>query len=184
MRQEQTLSPSVWLAKGPMAIGNPSAVLQAFQPGTVRVVRFVGPHRLLRAAGWDATSGRPGANQGSWWADEQALALIGARLPQFEASLPPELQRNPWSAAQRGLATLCEDWAELREILRLDLPAREELTGVVGLAAVAPRRGGAGVARPGPAMPPATEGAELAFFKRSASLSAINRVWIHAERLW
>src|SRR4249920_901983 len=116
MRQEQTLSPSVWLSKGPMAIGNPSAVLQAFQPGTVRVVRFVGPHRLLRAAGWDATSSRPGTTQGSWWADEQALATLGARIPPFEASLPAELQRHTWTAAQRALATLCESWSDLREI--------------------------------------------------------------------
>lgn len=181
MRQEQTLSPSVWLSKGPMAIGNPAAVLQAFQPGTVRVVRFVGPHRLLRAAGWDMRSSRPAANQGSWWADEQWLSLAGTRMPQFETLLPAELQRHAWTAPQRGLASLCEDWAEMRDIFRLDLPAREELTGVVGLAAQAPRRASASSTMP--ALPQG-EGGELAFFKRSASLSAINSLWVHAERLW
>lgn len=178
MRQEQTLSPSVWLSKGPMAIGNPSAVLQAFQPGTVRVVRFIGPHRLLRAAAWDGKSSRPGTNQGSWWSDEQALARAGSRLLPFEAALPVELQRQSWSPAQRGLAMLCEDWSELREIQRLDLPAREELTGIVGLA-VEPRRS-AGLQA---AMPQAVDGAELAFFKRSALLSAISPLWVHVERL-
>lgn len=182
MRQEQTLSPSVWLAGGPIAIGNPSAVLQAFQPGTVKVVRFLGPHRLYRAAGWDAKGGRMASAYGSWWSDEQALAQIGARISQFEGFLPPELLKQAWPAQYRGAAALCEDWNDMREMFRLDLPPREELTGVVGLSAEQPQRSTMDPTHRHTPMLPG--GGEQVFFKRTASLSAISPLWVHLERLW
>lgn len=182
MRQEQTLSPSVWLASGPISIANPSVVLQTFRAGTAKVVRFIGPHRLYRAAGWDAKSGRMASAYGSWWSDENALVQIAARIERFEGFLPPELLKRAWPAQYRGAAALCEDWNDMREMFRLDLPAREELTGVVGLAAEQPQRSTMDPAQRRTPMLPG--GGEQVYFKRTASLSAINPLWVYAEHLW
>lgn len=178
MRQEQTLSPSVWLASGPIAIARPGAVLDAFAGGTVRVVRFVGPHRFYRAAGWDARSGRMASAYGSWWADEAALARIGERLALYKGFLPPELLRLAWPAQFRAAAALCEDWNDLRELFVLDLPAREELTGVVGPAAPQPLRSRQDPARRDTRMLPG--GIEQVFFKRTRTLNAVNPLWVRA----
>ncbi|MBI5256548.1 MAG: hypothetical protein HY855_08620 [Burkholderiales bacterium] len=176
------MSPAVWLASGPIVIHNAASVLQAFQPGTTRVVRFIGPHRLYRAAGWDAKSGRMASAYGSWWADEHALAQIGARIERFEGFLPPELLKRAWPAQFRGAAALCEDWNDLREMFRLDLPPREELTGVVGLAAPQPQRSTLDPAQR--RTPLLAGGGEQVFFKRTPALNAINPLWVHAETLW
>lgn len=181
MRQEQTLQAAAWLARGPIAL-NPGEVLSALVPGSARVVRFAGPHRLYRAAGWDGRRGKLTTPYGSWWADEQALVSIGNRLEQFEGFLPPELLRRAWPAQYRGAAALCEDWNDMREMFRLDLPAGEELIGVVGLAAPQPQRSTLDAQdRRTPMLP---GGGEQVFFKRTATLSAINPLWVHAEPLW
>ncbi|WP_395699718.1 hypothetical protein [Aquabacterium sp.] len=181
MRQEQTLSPAAWLARGPMAV-NPAEVLPNFRVGSAKVVRFIGPHRFYRAAGWDATRVRLASAFGSWWADEQALVAIGSRIDQFEGFLPPELLRRAWPAQYRGLAALCEDWNDMREMFRLDLPPREELTGVVGLASEQPLRSTLDPRQRRTPMLPG--GGEQVYFKRTPTLSAINPLWVHAEPPW
>jgi hypothetical protein len=180
MRQEQFLRPATWLARGPLAV-RPAEVLAAFAPGSAKVVRFAGPHRLYRAAGWDTLRGRQATPHGSWWADEQALVRLGERLPQFEACLPPGLAHRAWPAPYRGAAALCEDWDEMREFFRLELPPGEELVGVAGLALPPLRTGSQARQRRTPMLP---GGGEQIFFKRTPQLSPINPQWVYAETLW
>ncbi len=181
MRQEQTLSPASWLTRGPIAV-NPGEVLPNFRAGTAKVVRFIGPHRFYRAAGWDTKRSRMASAYGSWWADEQALVAIANRIERFEDFLPPELLKRAWPAQYRGAAALCEDWNDMREMFRLELPPREELTGVVGLASEQPLHSTMDrLDRRTPMLP---GGLEQVYFKRTPTLSAINPLWVHAEPLW
>jgi len=186
MRQEQTLSPSVWLASGPIVMPRPGAVLDALVGGTARVVRFVGPHRLYRAAGWHAAGDRAASTAmasasfasafGSWWADEAALARLGERLLQSPGVLPPSLLQRAGPAHLRAAAALCDDTQPLRHLLVLDLPAREELTGVVGLAAPQPRCTAQDVSPRDARQLPG--GIEQAFFKRTQALNAVKPQWV------
>jgi hypothetical protein len=170
------------MSSGPIPIANPSQVLATFQNGSADVMRFTGPHRLYRAAGWDATRGQMAAAYGSWWADEATLAAIGSRIDKFEGWLPKELLRKAWPAQYRGAAALCEDWNDMREMFKLELPAGEEIVGLVGPAAPQPKK--STMNRSSHTTPMFTGGAEQVYFKRTPTLNSINPLWVYPVRLW
>ena len=182
MRQDLNEDARTWLAAGPIKIADPSAVLMTFRAGTAKVVRFVGPHHLLRAAGWDATRGGFASAYGSWWADELELGKIGSKLEKFEGWLPKELLRAAWPAQYRGAAALCEDWNDMREMFRLELPARQEIVGLVGAAAAQPQR--SSMARAQASTPFLAGGGEQVYFKRTATLNSVNPLWVFSRSLW
>jgi hypothetical protein len=57
VREEIPIGAETWLRGGPVVVPMPAKVLATFRPGAAKVVTFVGPHRLYRAADWDATRG-------------------------------------------------------------------------------------------------------------------------------
>jgi hypothetical protein len=119
---------------------------------------------------------------GSWWADEQVLAAIGAKISMFEKWLPQELLKRAWPAQYRGASALCEDWNDMREMFRLDLPAGQELVGLVGLAAPQPQKS---TLDPKSRKTPMLQGGgEQVFFKRTSTLNSINPLWVYQEHLW
>src|SRR5918911_538294 len=140
MRETLSLLPAAWLSSSPIPIPHPASVLSAFKPGTVKVVRFIGPHRLYRAAGWDSTKGGMASAYGSWWADEMTLVKIGQRINMFEDWLPKEVLQKAWPAQYRGAMALCEDWNDMQEMVKLELPSRNEIIGLVGIAAPQPQK--------------------------------------------
>jgi hypothetical protein len=182
VRRDLPDAPLAWLSSGPITIPNPQAVLATFRPGTVKVVQFSGPHRLLRAAGWDATTGRLASAYGSWWADELILGQIGARLEKFESLLPPDLLRKAWPAQYRGASALCEDWNDMREMFQLQLPPGDVITGLAGIAAAQPKRSNMNpTARSTPILP---GGGEQIYFKRTHALNSVNPLWVYQTTLW
>jgi hypothetical protein len=169
------------MSSGPIPVTNPQQVLSTFQNGVAEVVRFSGPHRLYRAAGWDANSAQVSA-YGSWWVDESVLVAIGNRLTQFERWLPEDLLRRAWPAHYRGAAALCEDWNDMRGMFALDLPPGADLTGLVGIAAPQPQRS---TMNPSSRTTPMLAGgAEQVYFKRTQTLNSINPLWVHSIHLW
>jgi len=182
VREEVSISPSVWLSSPPIPITHAPSVLATFKPGTVKVVRFVGPHKLYRAAGWDATKDSLASSYGSWWADERVLAGIGARISKFDNWLPKDLLKRAWPAQYRGAAALCYDWNDMREMFSLQLPSGQELTGLAGLAAPQPMKS---TLNPASRKTPMLEGGgEQVFFKKTPTLSSINPLWVYPEYLW
>ena len=79
---------------------------------------------------------------GSWWADASVLAGIGNRILKFEGWLPANLLRKAWPTQYRGAAALCEDWNDLREMFKLEIPSGQELIGLTGLTAPQPQNSG------------------------------------------
>ena len=47
----------------------------------------------------------------------------------FESWLPEHLLNKAWPAQYRGVTALCEDWNDMREMLKMDLPPNQEITG-------------------------------------------------------
>ncbi len=182
MRQELSITPAAWLASAPIPIASSACVLTAFVPGTAKVVRFRGPHRLYRAAGWDSTRGKMATAYGSWWADEQVLARIGNTLQQFETWLPKELIQKAWPAQYRGMSALCEDWNDMREMFKLELPPSDEITGLVGVAAPQPRT--SSLNPRGRTTPMFKGGGEQVYFKRTGVANSVNPLWVHSVVLW
>lgn len=182
MREELSVLPTTWLTSAPIPITNAASILSAFKPGTAQVVRFMGPHRLYRAAGWDQTKGSMASAYGSWWADEKVLVAIGAKLSMFENWLPKELLKRAWPAQYRGASALCEDWNDMREMFRLELPQGEALEGLVGLAAPQPLKS---TLNPNSKKTPMLQGGgEQVFFKRTPTLNSVNPLWVYPEHLW
>lgn len=182
MREDVSMVPAAWLASGPIVIHDAASVLATFNPGTVKVVRFYGPHTLYRAGGWDATKGQMASAYGSWWADSLVLARIGNQLDMFEKWLPPELIRQAWPAQYRGLAALCEDWNDMREMFRMELPFKEELFGLAGQAAPQPQNSKMNPkARTTPMF---KGGGEQVYFKKTHTLNSINPLWVYQTHLW
>ena len=148
----------------------------------MKVVRFIGPHRLYRAAGWDSTKGGMASAYGSWWADEMTLVKIGQRINMFEDWLPKEVLQKAWPAQYRGAMALCEDWNDMQEMVKLELPPRNEIIGLVGIAAPQPQKSSLD--------PNARKttllqgGAEQVFFKKTPTLNSINPLWVYSDRLW
>jgi hypothetical protein len=137
VKRRTPLRPSQWLSSPPNPHPRPASVLSAFS-GAPAVYEFRGPHRLYRAAGWDSTRGRMASPYGAWWADEEILVRIGARLDQFEGWLPDHLLKRAWPAHYRGLLALCRDWNDMQEVYQLDLPAADTVQGLVGATAPQP----------------------------------------------
>ena len=77
---------------------------------------------------------------GSWWADELVLAEIGRQIHMFEGWLPDEMLKKAWPVQYRGATALCEDWNDMGDMVKLQLPPGDEITGLVGLAAPQPQR--------------------------------------------
>jgi hypothetical protein len=182
MREVVSVSPAVWLASGPIVIQNSASVLATFNPGTVKVVRFTGPHTLYRAGGWDSIKGQLASAYGSWWADAVVLANIGRQLDKFENWLPTALIRQAWPAQYRGVAALCEDWNYMREMFRLELPVKDEIFGLVGLAAPQPQ-----LSKMNPkarTTPMFKGGGEQVYFKKTFTLNSVNPLWVYQTHLW
>lgn len=182
MREDLSIPAAVWLASGPVAIRDTASVLATFKPGTAKVVRFFGPHTLYRAAGWDSSKGQLATAYGSWWADSLVLGKIGSQIEQFESWLPPELIRQRWPAQYRGAAALCEDWNDMREMFKLELPPRDEIYGLVGIAAPQPRK--STMDRSSTKTPMLQGGGEQVYFKRTHTLNTVNPLWVYSTRLW
>jgi hypothetical protein len=182
MRQEMPVLPAAWLTSAPIPINSPASILSAFKPGTAKVFRFAGPHSFYRAAGWDTKRGSMASAYGSWWADTQVLAAIGAKISMFENWLPKDLLNRAWPAQYRGASALCEDWNDMKEMFRLDLPTGQELVGLVGLAAPQPQKS---TLNPKSGKTPTLQGGgEQVFFKKTSTLNSINPLWVYQERLW
>ena len=185
MRQGVGTAPSAWLTSGPIVVPNAALVLATFVPGTTKVVRFAGPHTLYRAAGWYVTKtgeGRMASAYGSWWADEMALVAIGNRLAQFESWLPPELLKKAWPAQYRGAAALCEDWNDMREMFKLQLPAGDQIEGLVGVAA--PQSQKSTLDPKSRKTPMLQGGGEQVYFKAAPGVNTVNPLWVYETRLW
>ena len=58
----------------------------------------------------------------------------------FETWLPGHLLNKAWPAQYRGITTLCEDWNDMREMFKMDLPPNQEIIGLVGIAASQPQK--------------------------------------------
>lgn len=182
MRQDLSTTPTAWLSGAPIPIPHSSSILSTFLPGTAKVVRFRGPHRFYRAAGWDAKKGGMASAYGSWWADEAVLARIGGTLHQFENWLPQSLLNKAWPAQYRGLSALCEDWNDMREMFKLELPAGDEITGLVGPAAPQPRKSSM---NPNSTTTPMFKGSgEQVYFKSTHGVNSLNPLWVYPVRLW
>ncbi|HTZ58691.1 MAG TPA: hypothetical protein VMB49_11360 [Acidobacteriaceae bacterium] len=181
MREQLPIPALEWLSSGSIVIEKPTSVLSTFKPGTVNVVRFTGPHELYRAAGWDAKKVLASA-YGSWWADAAVLASIGRQIVQFEGWLPKNLLRKAWPVQYRGAAALCEDWNDMREMFKLELPADQELVGLAGLSAPQPRKSSMDSSlRKTPML---KGGGEQVYFKRTATLNSVNPLWVFPTQLW
>lgn len=182
MRQELALSPAEWLAAGPVCIDDPAPILSAFQPGTAKVVRFTGPHTFYRAAGWNAKDNAMANAYGSWWVDAAVLATIGTQIDKFEDWLPDELLRRAWPAQYKAALALCEDFNDMGEMFRLELPHTDELTGLAGIAAAQPQKSFLDAsARSTPLL---RGGAEQVCFKKTPTLNSINPLWVFRARPW
>ncbi|MBX2879638.1 MAG: hypothetical protein KTR32_06895 [Granulosicoccus sp.] len=182
MKEQLRISPIKWLSDAPITIPNPASVIGAFRPGTMKIVKFKGAHRFYRAAGWDSTRGEMASAFGSWWADEIELVKISQKMNMYKNWLPDELLRKALPAQYRGATALCEDWNDMREMYKLDLPPQEEIEGLVGIASAQPKKSTLDVnSRQTPMLP---GGAEQVFFKKTPTLSSINPLWIRSERLW
>lgn len=183
MRQDIGITPAAWLASGPIVIDNPTAVLATFDASsTPRVVKFTGSHTLYRAGGWDTNKGVLASAYGSWWADEVVLARIGSELEKFETWLPPEMLKQAWPAMYRGVTALCEDWNDMRDMFRMEIPSGDSIEGIVGSTAPQPQRS---KMNPGSRSTPMLRGgAEQIYFKRTQSLNTVNPLWIYLTKLW
>lgn len=183
MKELLAVSPEVWLGSSPIVISGAGVNTCNVPPRDSQDVSLRrGPHALYRAGGWDATRSRFASAYGSWWADSLFLATLGARIEKFENWLPDELLRQAWPAQCRGAAALCEDWNDMREMFKLELPAGEELQGLVGLAAPQARRSTISVSsRRTPLLP---GGGEQVYFKRTPTLNSVNPLWVYPACLW
>lgn len=182
MREQLPISPATWLSSSPIPIANPASVMSAFKPGTMKVIRSKGPHKLYRAAGWDSTKGEMASAYGGWWADEMELIKISQKLSMFENWLPEELLRKALPAQYRGATALCEDWNDMREMFKLVLPSQGEITGLVGIAAAQPQK--STLSRHSRKTPMLQGGAEQVFLKKTRTLNSINPLWVYSELLW
>ncbi|MBK1695473.1 hypothetical protein CKO09_12100 [Chromatium weissei] len=156
--------------------------MSTFKPGTLSVVRFVGSHKLYRAAGWDAKRGQMASAYGSWWADEAELLKINQKIDMFESWLPEDLLRRAIPAQYRGATALCDDWNDMREMFKLVLPVQDEIEGLVGVTASQPRL--STLSAQSRSTPMLEGGAEQVFFKKTNTLNSVNPLWIYPERLW
>ena len=182
MRKKLDLRPWQWLAAGPIPIPDVAGVLATFRPGTARVVCFSGPHTLCRAAGWGLKKGKPEqvTAYGSWWADAAVLADIGQRLAMFDGWLPDAMLQRAHTVQYRGAVALCEDWNDMGEMFRMELPVGQEIEGLVGISAPQPQYSGLD---PKLGNTPILQGgAEQVFFKRTPELNSINPLWVYPER--
>ena len=182
MREALSVPALTWLSSGPIVIRDTASVLATFKPGSAKVVRFRGSHTLYRAAGWDATKGAMASAYGSWWADALVLAKIGERIEQFEGWLPDALLRQAWPAQYRGVAALCEDWNDMREMFKLELPASDEIVGLAGMAAAQPQRSTMDARSKLTPMLPG--GGEQVYFKRTPTLNSVNPLWVYPTQVW
>jgi hypothetical protein len=182
MKQELSISPTSWLPSGPVPIPYPNTILSGFLGSAAKVVRFTGPHRFYRAAGWDAKSNAMASAYGGWWVEEMILVQIGAKISQFENWLPKNLLAEAWPAQYRGMTALCEDWNDMREMYRLELPIGQEILGLVGPVAPQPQRS---TMDPNARTTPSFRGGgEQVYFKRTANLNSVNPLWVYPVRLW
>ena len=182
MREQLSIAPATWLAGDPIPINNSASVLSTFRPGTAMVVRFRGPHRFYRAAGWDSTRGSMASAYGSWWADELVLAEIGKKIDMFESWLPGHLLNKAWPAQYRGVTALCDDWNDMREMFKMDLPSNQEITGLVGIAASQPQK--SNLNSKAKKTPILKGGGEQVYFKRTHTLNSVNPLWVYQIKLW
>jgi hypothetical protein len=182
MKEELTISAGSWLASTPIPIPYPNSVLSGFLCGAAKVVRFTGPHRFYRAAGWDSTRNEMASVYGGWWVEETVLAQIGAKITQFENWLPENLLAQAWPIQYRGMTALCEDWNDMREMYKLELPAGDEIAGLVGRAAPQPKLSSM---NPSARTTPMLRGeGEQVYFKRTHNLNSVNPLWVYPIRLW
>jgi len=180
MREALNISSAGWLTSAPIPISHYSSILSAFIPGTAKVVRFTGPHRFYRAAGWDSTKGGMASRYGSSWADEEILVQIGSKIEMFEGWLPEKFLQKAWPAQYRGMTSLCEDWNDMRKIYRLELSAGEVIVGLVG--STQPQK--STMDAKARSTPMFQGGGEQVFFKRTRTLNSINPLWIFPVKTW
>jgi len=110
------------------------------------------------------------------------LAKIGRQLEKFEGWLPSELLRQAWPAQYRGAAALCEDWNDMREMFKLELPVKEEIVGLVGIATPQPQRSKMDASSK--RTPMLSGGGEQVYFKRARTLNSVNPLWVYPTQLW
>jgi hypothetical protein len=80
------------------------------------------------------------------------------------------------------MTALCEDWNDMREMYKLDLPPGEEIIGLVGPTAPQPRL--STLNANSRATPMFRGEGEQVYFKRTRNLNSINPLWIYPIRLW
>ena len=146
--------------------------------GAVQVYTYTGPHNFYRAAGLNA-SGRLGrAYGGEWWADESVLIEIAQKLQRAEYWMTQSERQKAWPAQYRALTALCEDWNDMSEMFKLELPAGESIEGLAGPAKEQPEFSATaphGLHNPNRIL---IGGAEQVFFKVK------NPLWIQKVQLW
>jgi len=119
---------------------------------------------------------------GSWWVDEVVLTHLGGTLQKFASWLPKDLLQRAWPSQYRGVSALCEDWNDMREMFKLELPSGEEITGLAGPAAPQPRKSSLDPrARTTPMF---KGGGEQVYFKRTHGANSLNPLWVYSVRLW
>lgn len=156
---------------------NGSQVLAAYT-GTVRVCEFIGPHNFYRAAGRNAAGRLGRAYGGEWWADESVLVEIANKLQRAEGWMSHDQRQRAWPAHYRALTALSEDWNDMSEMFKLELPSGASLMGLIGPAKDQPEFSAASLNPPHNPNRILIGGAEQIFFRVK------NPLWVHKIQLW
>jgi len=163
------------------------------------VVRFSGPHKFYRMAGWSGKDQKMSDPYGCWWVDEAALTAVYSkieRLDMYEGWIPTEIlsQIKSLPLHYRALTAVCKNWNDFREQVMLELPVNEELVGLWGSIAPQP------LIDPKPhvrlralrKMPWLPGGVDQVYFKSAPKAerdagrgrSSINPFWVRWINLW
>ena len=110
---------------------NRQDILDGFVLNQMTVYTYQGPHRFLRAAG-ASSSGRPASHYGDWWVDQSVFLKMAGKMEQWEGWLTEAEIRQMTKENYRAITAICRDWNDFREMVILDLPAGEQLEGLVG----------------------------------------------------
>lgn len=186
MRIHDARDPYQWLMAPPIVIVQPSSVLDAFLAGTVRVMRFTGPHTLYRAAGWGlgkTSTCEQLTAHGGWWLDAQEAMRIAGRLDQFQGLLTSGEIKTLFRGQYRNAIALPVRNNDMSEAFRLELPPGESIEGLVGIASPQPVQSYKDARTHKMAM--LAGGGEQVYFKRiEGALNSVNPLWVYPERFW
>ena len=116
---------------------NRQDIINGYVANQLTVFTYHGPHRFLRAAG-ASSSGRSASHYGDWWVDQSVFLKIAGKMEQWDGWLTETDIRQLTQENYRAITAICRDWNDFREMVVLDLPAGEQLEGLVGFVQAQP----------------------------------------------